>query len=80
MTADVIAIPTLADIPVEKVLEGARSADLCCVLVLGFDEEGELFAAASTGRQATNIHLIELFKHNLLSGNLGAVVSVRPRS
>lgn len=71
MTAGIISIPTLADVPTENVLEAAKGARLDPVLVLGFDEQGELYARSSTGHEGVMIHLIELFKHRLLAGNYG---------
>lgn len=59
---------TKLDIPAERVLTGAAKAEINPVLVLGYDADGELYAAASTGDQAQIVHLMELFKHRLLAG------------
>ena len=58
---------TKGPVTVEKVTTAA--ADICTeVLVLGFDDEGDLFCAASTGDKATVVYLMELFKARLLAG------------
>lgn len=60
---------TKADLPVEQVLTEACKAQIEPVLVLGYDEDGELYAASSTSDEASLVLLMELFKHRLLAGN-----------
>jgi hypothetical protein len=58
---------TTGPVTVEKVTTAAAQA---CdeVLILGFDREGELYCAASTGDKATLVYLMEWFKAKLLAG------------
>jgi hypothetical protein len=59
-------IPTTLSIDPDKVLRGAEG-QVGLVLVLGWDLEGELYAAASEGNEESLVYLIERFKHDLLS-------------
>jgi hypothetical protein len=70
VSAEIINFPglTKADLPVDSILDGARSAELDVVLVLGRDADGNLYAAGSTGDRATNVLLCREFEHKLLSG------------
>lgn len=62
--------PTQGRVAVEKVTTAA--AQVCeDVLILGFDAEGELYCAASTGDKPTVVYLMELFKARLLAGEYG---------
>lgn len=58
--------PTTLDIPAERVLDGAKEAELRCVIVLGHKEDGELYFASSLGGVAEVLWLLEKAKHNLL--------------
>ncbi len=40
---------TKLDIPVDKILEGAKEANLKTVIVIGEDQNGESFLASSSG-------------------------------
>lgn len=62
---------TTLDIPPEKVLAAAASANLKGALVIGEAPDGELYVASSYGDQTQTLWLIELFKHKLLSGEFG---------
>jgi hypothetical protein len=68
--SNVITLPTVTklDISPASVLDGAKDADLDTVLVIGFDSQGNIYAASSTGDTAENVLLVEMFKHKLLSG------------
>jgi hypothetical protein len=57
---------TKADLPVDRVLDGAK--DLESVFVLGRDAEGGLVAASSTGDVGEILLMVEEWKHKLLSG------------
>ena len=59
---------TLAEIPVERVLDEAKKEDFTIVLVLGRKEGGELVPASSTAGTAEVLLMIKEFEHALLSG------------
>jgi hypothetical protein len=59
---------TKADVPVEKVLDGAKEAKLETVFVLGFDAEGELYAAASVAAAGEFMVAYEQWKAKLYAG------------
>lgn len=65
---DVAHLQTKLDIPTERVLTAALEAGMESVLVLGYDKDGEFYAASSIGSDAQNIMLAERFKHKMLSG------------
>lgn len=48
------------------VLQGARRAELTSVLVLGWQEDGELFFSASDADGPEALWLLEMAKHRLL--------------
>lgn len=56
-------------IPVDHVLDGAREQDLTEVLVIGWDSDGEIYGACSTGRTADILELIDTFKSKLVRGD-----------
>ena len=58
---------TKLPIPVETVLDAAKNC--AAVLVLGWDEAGEFYAAASMAERGELLWLVELFKHKLLAGD-----------
>lgn len=60
---------TTLSIPVEGVLEGARTCTE--VLVLGWEADGTFYAAASVPDAATLLWWLEQFKHKLLAGDYG---------
>lgn len=55
---------TVKDIPVEDVLEGAKSLISC--IVIGEDTDGNLCVASSKGNLAEIIYLLELAKKYML--------------
>jgi hypothetical protein len=59
---------TKLDIECEKVLQSALDIGMGTVLLLGYDKDGEFYAAASTADGGEVVYLCELFKHKLLSG------------
>lgn len=71
----VIELPcfTKLDIPSERVLNGAIDAGLKKVLVLGIEEDGELYAACSSADKVQVLYLIEMFKFKLLDGDYGDI-------
>lgn len=52
---------TVNDVPVENVLQGALDADLGSVIVLGWTQEGEFYAAGSDGSNAEAAFLAQRF-------------------
>lgn len=70
--ADVVVLGgfTKLDIPVERVLDGAK--DLESVLVLGWTKSGQLYAASSMGGDGMRaIELAMRFQHKYLDGGYG---------
>lgn len=59
---------TKLDVPVDKVLDGAASATLEAVFVLGRDADGTLYAASSVADMGDVLIMIEEWKHELFSG------------
>jgi hypothetical protein len=64
-----ISCSTKLDLPASRVLEKAIDAELNVVLVLGFSEDGDLYAASSTGNEGMLLRLLEKFKHKLMAGD-----------
>ena len=61
-------VETNLPIPVDRVLDGAR--DMECVLVLGFDKEGNFTAATSLGGDGTKaVSLAQRFVHKYYAGD-----------
>jgi hypothetical protein len=50
---------TLHDLPVVQVLDAAKGKDLTTVLVIGTDNEGELYVASDNGRVAESVYLLQ---------------------
>ena len=59
---------TKLDLPVQRIMDGVDADKLESILILGWDKDGELFAASSTPRVGEMLHLMEMFKYELLSG------------
>lgn len=57
---------TLHDLPVVQVLDAAKGKDLTSVLVIGLDQDGELYIASDNGRVAESVYLLERAKKYLL--------------
>jgi hypothetical protein len=57
---------TTLDVPVEKVLEGAKAHDLTEVLIIGFTKEGKPYAACSHNDAGLMLLHIEQTKQNIL--------------
>jgi len=66
----VLKLLTRLDIPVERVINGLveDKDDFKQILVLGFDKNNQLTSRSSTSDIGTLLELLEMFKHNLLSG------------
>jgi hypothetical protein len=62
---------TTGKVPVDAVLVGAIKAGLKNVLVLGRDEDGYLYAAASSGKDRKNLEMVDEFKDSLEDGLFG---------
>lgn len=60
---------TKGPVPVQSVLAAAK--DCQDVLVLGIDDKGEFYAAASMGNSDVALRLAATFQHKLLNGELG---------
>jgi hypothetical protein len=54
------------DIPVEKVLNAALEANLESAVLVGWDQDGELYAAWSLASAGETLLLLELAKQELL--------------
>lgn len=73
MTAEIIKLKLVegcgsgAVVPVNKVLAGARASKLTDVVVMGYTEDGMLYAASSHGAADTN-WLIDQTKAWILAG------------
>lgn len=67
---EVVELPTTTylDIPVERVIRGAAAAKLQSVVVMGWDENGEIYAASSIADGGRVLWLMEKFKAELLRG------------
>jgi len=59
---------TTLDIPPERVINGALEANLKAVVIVGWDEQDNLYLATSPGSNAESIYLLELAKRGLLDG------------
>jgi hypothetical protein len=57
---------TTLDIPCERVLQGAQEAKLKTVLVIGWDENDEMYAACSSGDNRETMWLLKKFEKELL--------------
>ncbi len=68
MTAQVVNFDgvTSLDLPVGRILEQAKQADLSAVIVLGFTEDGDVFFAASNADGGDVMWLMERTKRALL--------------
>lgn len=58
---------TVADIPVDKVLAGAMNGNIEDVLVLGIDDQGNFYIAASSGSCALNLLMVETARAEILA-------------
>lgn len=58
---------TRHDLPVERVLDAATSADLSCVVVLGYGPDGAEYFASSIADGADVLWLLERLKLQLLT-------------
>ena len=58
---------TRHDVPVERVIAGAASANLKGVVIMGWTQEGEPFFASSYSDGGDVMWLIELLKKRLLA-------------
>jgi hypothetical protein len=61
----VLRVKTPLDIPPDRVLDGAKAAELDVVFVLGL-KDGELYAAASTSDVGEALVLFEKFKRQVI--------------
>jgi hypothetical protein len=68
VSAEIIELDvvTSLDIPVERVLRKAREAGLESVVVIGWDEDGDLYFASSLASGPEVVWLLEKTKANLL--------------
>ena len=57
---------TKADLPIKAVLKGAKQHCRGGIVVISFDEDGELYFASSFGDNARTLWLIERAKMRLL--------------
>ncbi len=61
-----LAVTTKLDLPVERVIKRAAEASLTEIVVVGFDEDGELFFAATKADAGAVIWQLEMAKYRLL--------------
>jgi hypothetical protein len=61
-----LSMPTTLDIPPERVIKAALEADLDMVLIIGWTEDGKMYASCSTGNMPETLFLIEKFKQEIL--------------
>jgi hypothetical protein len=54
------------DIPIEKVLEGAKNASLKTLLIIGEEEDGSLYFASSLGKLADIYWMLALVQKEVL--------------
>lgn len=68
---EVIDLPviTTLDIPPEKILRRASKANLTDVLVLGWDEAGDFYFAASQADGPNNLWLLKLAEKGLIEAS-----------
>lgn len=66
MTASITDLPTITTLPLspEKLLEAAKDK-LTDVLILGWDKEGNFYAASSDADMARNLYLASKFAHKI---------------
>lgn len=57
---------TKADLPIKRVLKAAKNNCREGVVVISFDEDGELYFASSFGDGAKTLWMIEMAKKRLL--------------
>ena len=67
---------TRLDIPVDRILDGARDAELTEVVVIGYRQDGSEFFASSTGDGGDVVWHLERAKYKLL----GVIVPDVPRA
>jgi hypothetical protein len=53
-------------IPVDQVLDGAKERGLVDAVVIGWDENGELYAASSSGRTEDILETIRALERDLI--------------
>ncbi len=68
MTAQIIPLGniTTLDLPTDRVLEGAKGHCTDGVVVLGFDDDGQLYFSSSIADGGSVIWLLEMAKKALL--------------
>ena len=57
---------TTLDIPPERILKGARDANLADVVIIGYDDDGQFYFASSTAKGPEVLWLMELAKTRLI--------------
>jgi hypothetical protein len=60
-------VVTRLDIPVQRVLDGAVSADLEEVVVIGYDKEGQFYFSSNKANGGSVLWLLEQAKKELLN-------------
>lgn len=65
----VLPVVTSLDIPVDRVIRGAEKANLTTCVVIGYDQDGELYFASSVADGGDVLWLMELAKKALMNGN-----------
>ena len=60
-------LPTLVDIPAEKILTKAVEQDLDHCVVVGYTQDGQLFFSSTTSNAANVVFMLEQAKFQLVS-------------
>ena len=60
---------TKMDLPTDKVLDGAKGSCSDGVVLIGFDDDGELYFASSVAHGGTVLWLLEMAKKRLLEAD-----------
>lgn len=70
MADNIVNFPgyTSLDIDPDRVLDGAKG-ELEQVMVLGYDQSGDLYVSSSTADVGILLRLVETFKFKLLNGD-----------
>lgn len=66
--AEIVSFPgiTKLDVPVERILDKARTANLSEVVVIGTDSDGDFYFASSQAGGHDVLWLLERAKHKLM--------------
>jgi len=69
----ILDVQTKLPLPVNRILDGARNAELSTAIVVGYTEDGEEYFASSTGDIGTIIVLLERMRLGILTDKFGSL-------